>query len=62
MNMENVNLKKMQASIESIEKYTLELNALGAGIPVVEKNVRILLSTIRNLKFGIVDPASLVEQ
>ena len=62
MNTENFNLKEMKASIENIEKYALELKALGAGIPVVEKNTRIILSIVDNLKFGIVDPAALIDQ
>lgn len=62
MNIENLNLKEMQASIASIEKNTLQLKALGAGIPVVEKNASVILSIVNNLKFGIVDPATLEDQ
>ena len=62
MYTEHFNLKEMTASIESIEKYALELKALGAGIPVVEKNTRIILSIVNNLKLGIVDPATLMDQ
>lgn len=61
MNTEYMNLKQMQASIENIEKHVLVLKDLGAGIPVVEKNSRILLSIVRNLKFGIVDPAEVMD-
>ena len=61
MNIENFKLKEMQTGIENIEKYTLELKALGAGIPVVEKNTRIILSIVDNLKLGIVDPAALTD-
>ena len=61
MNTENMILKEMQSSIESIEKHVLVLKDLGAGIPVVEKNSRILLSAVRNLKFGIVDTAAVMD-
>jgi len=62
MNTEKMNLKAMQASIENIEKHVLVLRDLGTGIPAVEKNARILLSIVRNLKFGIGDPAALLDQ
>jgi hypothetical protein len=62
MNDNNYDLKQMQAAIEKIEKHALKLNALGAGIPVVEKNTRIILSIVNNLKIGIVDPAVLMDQ
>jgi len=62
MNDKHFELKKMKAAIENIEQYTLKLNALGSGIPVVEKNTRIILSAVHNLKFGIVDPAVLLDQ
>ncbi len=62
MNDENFDLKEMKATIELIEQHTLKLNALGAGIPVVGKNIRIILSAVHNLKFGIVDPAVLMDQ
>lgn len=62
MNNENFDLKEMQAAIEKIEQHTLKLKASGAGIPVVEKNTRIILSIVSNLKFGIVDPAVVMDQ
>ena len=62
MNSDNFDLKEMQATIAKIEYYTLELEASGAGIPVVEKNTRIILSIVNNLKFGIADPAELMDQ
>ena len=62
MNSDNLDLKEMQATIEKIEHYTLKLEASGAGIPVVEKNTRIILSLVNNLKFGIADPAELMDQ
>ena len=62
MNDDNVNLKEMKAAIEAIEHHTRKLNALGAAMPVVEKNARMILSAVHNLKFGIVDPAVLLDQ
>lgn len=61
MKAENFDLKEMKASIEKIEQHTLKLKTLGVGIPVVEKNTRIILSVVHNLKFGIVDPAVLMD-
>jgi hypothetical protein len=61
MNSQNVDLKEMQTTVAKIEQYTLKLQASGAGIPVVEKNTRIILSIVNNLKFGISDPAKLMD-
>lgn len=62
MKIDNTNLKEMQTYIENIEENVLALKTVGAGIPVIENNVRILLSAVRNLRFGIVDPAALVDE
>ena len=62
MNDQSVDLKGIKASIEKIEQHTLKLKASGAGIPAVEKNVRIILSIVENLKFGLVDPADVMDQ
>ena len=62
MNIATAKLKEMQDRIEQIEKHARELNDLGAEIPVIEKNMQIVLSVVRNLKFGIVDPAKLMGQ
>lgn len=62
MNTDNWDLQKLQASIADIETQALVLKDLGAGLPVVEKNARILLSIVRNLKFGIMDPSALIDQ
>ena len=48
-------LRSMSEKIEQIEIRALELQQLGQGIPVVEKNVRDILNTIYVLKFGISD-------
>jgi hypothetical protein len=62
MNFENVDLKGMGAAVEQIEQLTYKLKELGAGIPAVEKNSRIILSVVNVLKFGISDPADLIKQ
>ena len=62
MNDDHHDLKEMKAAVETIEQHALKLNASGAGIPVVEKNTRIILSAVHNLKFGIVDPADVMDQ
>ena len=43
--------------IDQIERLVHKLKASGGGIPVVEKNARIILSVVNVLKFGISDPA-----
>lgn len=48
-------LQEMKSKIEQIEKLACELNDLGQGIPVIEKNVKIFLNTVFVLKFGISD-------
>ena len=48
-------LRPMSEKIEQIEILALDLQQLGQGIPVVEKNVRDILNTIYVLKFGISD-------
>ena len=48
-------LKDMGAKIREIERLTLELKALGNGVPVVEKNAQGILSFTHVLRFGISD-------
>ena len=62
MKTADFNLRDMQADIEKIEQHALKLKASGGGIPVVEKNIRIILSVVHNLKFGIVDPAAVMDE
>ncbi len=52
-------LQEMKSKIEQIEKLALELNDLGQGIPVIEKNVDHFLNTVFVLKFGISDIAEI---
>jgi hypothetical protein len=61
MNADQSNLKEMQATIDQIELLVHKLKASGAGVPVVEKNARIILSVVNVLKFGISDPAELLD-
>jgi hypothetical protein len=55
-------LGEMKEKIEEIERLVLELKTLGKGVPVVEKNVRGLLSFTYVLKFAISDVAEVQEQ
>ena len=48
-------LQEMKSKIDQIEKLAWELNDLGQGIPVIEKNVQNFLDTVFVLKFGISD-------
>ena len=59
MNANDLNLKEMKATIEQIEQLTQQLKVSGAGLPVVEKNARNILSFVNVLKLGIADPAEL---
>ena len=52
-------LHEMKSKIDQIEKLALELNDLGQGIPVIEKNVDHFLNTVFVLKFGISDIAGI---
>lgn len=52
---EKTSLQEMKSKIEQIEKLAKELNDLGQGIPVIEKNVEHFLNTVFVLKFGISD-------
>jgi hypothetical protein len=47
-------LREMSEKIEEIERLVLELKELGKGVPVVEKNVRAILSLTYVLKCGII--------
>ena len=56
---EKTSLQEMKSKIDEIEKLALELNDLGQGIPVIEKNVEHFLNTVFVLKFGISDIAEI---
>ncbi len=61
MNTDQFNLKEMKTTIEQIEQLVHKLKDSGAGVPVVEKNARIILSVVNILKFGISDPAEILD-
>lgn len=48
-------LRQLKRKLAEIEKVALEVKEIGKGVPVVEKNVRSILSTVYVLKFGITD-------
>jgi hypothetical protein len=52
-------LKAMSRKIEEAEEALREVRRLGAGAPVIEKNVWSLLSLTQALRFGICDLAEL---
>ncbi len=54
-------LKDMKQRIVEIERLVLELRELGKGIPVIEKNARIILSVTHVLRFGVADPADILD-
>jgi hypothetical protein len=56
---QKTSLQEMKSKIDEIEKLALELNDLGQGIPVIEKNVDHFLNTVFVLKFGISDIAGI---
>ena len=56
---QKASLQEMKSKIDEIEKLALELNDLGKGIPVIEKNVDHFLNTVFVLKFGISDIAGI---
>jgi hypothetical protein len=47
----------MKEKIDGIDKLALELQELGKGLPVIQKNARTLLAITYVLKFGISDVA-----
>jgi hypothetical protein len=51
---------EMKAIIDQLETLLLDLKERGRGMPVVEKNVRAMLSFVRVLQFGISDLAETV--
>jgi hypothetical protein len=51
------NPAEMKVIIDQLENLLLDLKEKGQGMPVVEKNVRAMLSFVRVLQFGISDLA-----
>jgi hypothetical protein len=54
-------LLEMKKKIDEIERLVLDLQALGAGAPVLEKNTRCILGFVYALKFGISDIAGITD-
>jgi hypothetical protein len=58
-NVGQADLEKMKESLEQIEGHLLALQNLGGEMPVIEKNVRAMMSFVHALKFGISDIAEM---
>jgi len=54
-------LREMKKRIDDIERAAVELKELGDGIPMVEKNVRAILSLTHVLKFGVSDLVEMMD-
>lgn len=54
-------LLEMKDKIHEIERLVLDLQTLGAGAPVLEKNTRCILGFVNVLKFGISDIAGITD-
>lgn len=61
MNVDQSKLREMKAFIDQIEQLVHKLKEAGAGVPVVEKNARIILSVVNVLKSGVSDPAEILD-
>jgi len=55
-------LKDMDQKIREIERLVLDLEEMGKGMPVVEKNTRSILSFTHVLRFGISDVAGMLDK
>jgi hypothetical protein len=55
-------LKEMKEKIEKIEELIRDLEEMGRGVPVIEKNTRSMLSFVHVLKFGISDAADMIPE
>ena len=56
---EKTRLQEMKRKIQEIDKMLHELKEMGNSIPVIEKNVRCMLSFTHTLRFGISDMCDL---
>jgi hypothetical protein len=52
-------LREVSSRIETIEKLAHEIEALGATVPAIAKNARILLATTYVMRFGVSDVAEI---
>ncbi len=48
-------LREVSSRIETIEKLAREIEALGAAVPAIARNARILLATTYVMRFGTSD-------
>jgi hypothetical protein len=48
-------LREVSSRIEAIEKLAREMETLGAEVPAIAKNARVLLATTYAMKFGVSD-------
>ncbi|OGP50596.1 MAG: hypothetical protein A2Y79_06800 [Deltaproteobacteria bacterium RBG_13_43_22] len=58
---ERVNLDGMKTIIDQLEQLLIELKGLGGEMPVIEKNVKAMMSFIHVLKFGVSDVAEVAK-
>ncbi len=58
----DVLLRHMREKIDAIETLSHGLKDLGKGVPVIEKNVRCILSFTQVLRFGICDVADVADE
>jgi len=54
-------LLEMKKKIDEIERLVLDLQTLGRGAPVLEKNARCILGFVNVLKYGISDIAEITD-
>jgi hypothetical protein len=55
MNMERVELAEMKKIIDHLESLLGDLGRLGREMPVIEKNVKAMMSFVSVLQYGISD-------
>ena len=55
-------LEEMKKIIDQLEGLLTDLNRLGRGMPVIEKNVKAMMSFVAILKYGIADIPQIEER
>lgn len=53
--MDRTALLEMKRIIDSLERLLQDLDQRGRGVPVIEKNVKAMMSFVAVLKYGISD-------
>ena len=65
MAADNANLaalyKGMSEKVVQIEQLALELREMGQELPVIQQNTRAILAFTHALRFGVIDPAQVLE-